>query len=82
MKVFDYIARIQRIHHAIDKGKTGTPSEFAATLNVSVSRLSRIIEELKLMGAPIIYDRTLRTYRYESPFEVTFIVYLGAPRKN
>lgn len=82
MKVFDYINRIQRIHQAINNGKTGTPSEFAATLNISVSRLFRIIEELKLLGAPIIYDRSLRTYRYESSFEISFSVYIGTPRRN
>jgi predicted DNA-binding transcriptional regulator YafY len=73
MKLLNYMERIQRMHLLISARNTGTPMEFSKRMNISVSRLSRIIEELKLMGAPICYDRKLKTYFYEEPYEIELI---------
>jgi len=71
MKLIFYIERIQLIHRLISARNTGTPSELAGKLHISVSRLSRIIEELRETGAPIRYDRQSKTYYYENPYEIT-----------
>lgn len=65
-----YIQRIELIHQLITQRRTGTPAELAARLQLSVSRLARVIEELRDQGAPIFYDRIAKTYYYEFPFEI------------
>lgn len=77
MKLLFYTERLQILHRLILARKTGTPSELAFRLNISLSRLARIIEELRDMGAPIRYDRQSRTYFYESPYEISIIVSFG-----
>lgn len=71
MKLIFYIERIELIHRLISARNTGTPSELAERLHISVSRVSRIIDELREIGAPIKYDRQSRTYYYERPYEIT-----------
>ena len=68
--LFEYIARIEKIHELIKNKKTGTPNEFARSLHRTTSRLYTIIEELKSQGAPILYSRTLQTYYYSKRFEI------------
>ncbi len=70
MKLIFYIERIEMIQRLIQQRSTGSPSEMAKRLNISVSRLSRIIEELRDQGAPIRYDRQLKTYYYSEPYEI------------
>jgi len=50
---------------------TGDPEEFATKLDISKRQLFRIIEELKDYGAPIEYNRSLRTFYYkDADFEI------------
>lgn len=70
MTVFKYIDRINLLDKLIYQRCTGTPSELAARLSLSVSRVARIIEYLRDMGAPIAYDRTLGTYYYEVDYSI------------
>ncbi|MCX2432653.1 MULTISPECIES: DNA-binding protein [unclassified Pedobacter] len=70
MKLLEYIDRIKIIHKLIKESHTGTPENFAKRLSISTSRLYVVLEELKLMGAPIEYSRQLQTYYYTQAFEV------------
>ena len=78
MKLIYYIERIEIIHRLISHRNTGTPSELANKIHLSTSRLSRIIEELRDMGAPIKYDRQSTTYYYEHPYEISVVLTFGA----
>ena len=79
MKLLYYLERVERIHRLIEQEKTGRPVEFAARLGISVSRLSRIIDELRIQGAPILYDRQRYTYYYREPFKIVIKVSFGKP---
>ncbi|QNL52060.1 HTH domain-containing protein [Olivibacter sp. SDN3] len=76
MKLFMYIDRVNRLHQLIKRKRTGTPEELAERLNLSVSRIYQIIEELKLMEVPIAYSRTFRSYYYTSAYEILIDVQL------
>jgi predicted DNA-binding transcriptional regulator YafY len=54
----------------IRQGRTGTQSEFANRLGLSVSRLARIIEYMKEIGAPLEYDRSRNTYYYQQEYSI------------
>lgn len=64
MKLIDHIQRINRLHELIRYRRTGTPRELAKRLRLSSSMVFKVIEELKLRGAPIKYSRQLKTYYY------------------
>ncbi|MBB6236082.1 putative DNA-binding transcriptional regulator YafY [Pedobacter sp. AK013] len=70
MKLLEYIDRIKIIHKLIRESRTGTPENLARRLSISTSRLYVVLDELKLMGAPIEYSRQLQTYYYAQAFEV------------
>ncbi|UIR54794.1 hypothetical protein LZQ00_10950 [Sphingobacterium sp. SRCM116780] len=70
MQLFKYIDRINLMDRLIRQGHTGTQTEFARRLGLSVSRLARIVEYLKDMGAPLEYDRTRNTYYYEGEYSI------------
>ena len=70
MKLLEYIDRIKIIHKLIKERRTGTPENLAQRLSISTSRLYVVLDELKLMGAPIEYSRQLQTYHYTQAFDV------------
>jgi len=69
-ELYLYIDRINLINKLISKAKTGSQEEFAKRLNISVSRLARIIEYMKDQGAPIKFDRIANTYYYEDKYSI------------
>lgn len=71
-----YIDRVNQLHKLIRLKCTGTPEKLATRLNLSVSRLYQIIEELKLMEVPIAYSRTIQSYYYTSEYEIAIDVKL------
>lgn len=68
MKLYLYIDRINLINKLIGNANTGSQTNLANRLNISVSRLARIIEYMKEQGAPIKFDRTQNTYYYEEKY--------------
>lgn len=68
MKLLEQIERINRLHELIKYRRAGTPQELADRLEISTSMLYKIIEELRLKGAPVVYSRQLRTYYYSKPY--------------
>lgn len=72
MQLFKYIDRINLIDKLIKQRRTGTPSELAKRLNISVSRLARMVEYMKIKGAPICFDRICCSYyyKYEYSFQI------------
>lgn len=76
MKLFMYIDRVNRLHELIKRKSTGKPETLAKKLNLSVSRVYQIIEELKLMQVPIAYSRTMQSYYYTNDYEVLIDVQL------
>ena len=50
---------------------TGTPEEFAGKLGISRTSLYETIDELKSRGAPIAYSKSIKTFYYTEPFEIS-----------
>ncbi len=70
MKALDQLERIKRMNELIKAERTGTPPEFANMLGISESHLYRTLEELKILGLPIGYSKTRKTYFFERDIEV------------
>jgi len=71
MKLFEYIDRINLLHKLIKERKTGSPEKFAKRLLISTSRLYVVLDDLKLMGAPICYSRKIKSYYYCADYEIS-----------
>ncbi len=74
MKLYLYIDRINLINKLISNANTGSQEEFSKRLNISVSRLARVIEYMKDQGAPIKFDRIANTYYYEYKYSINIEV--------
>lgn len=70
MKLLEQIERINRLHELIKHRRTGTPDQLARRLNLSTSMVYKLIDELKLREAPIVYSRQMGTYYYSSSFQM------------
>jgi hypothetical protein len=70
MKAIEQLERLKKMNRLIKSERTGTPEEFAGKLGICQSHLFNLIEELKIMGAPIRYSRTRQTYFYTTEFEI------------
>lgn len=68
MKLFEYIDRLSLMHKLIEEKCTSTLDYFAERLSISKRKLFNIIDELKIMGAPIYYDNQIKSYRYEKEY--------------
>lgn len=64
MSIVKYVDRLKRMDYYISRRATGNPNEFSLKLGISKSKLLKEIKELKVMGAPIAYNRFLETYFY------------------
>lgn len=70
MEILKHLKRIKRIDELVRNEKTGTPEQLAQKLCISRRQLYYIIDELKLMGAPIEYNILKKTYQYIKECEV------------
>lgn len=59
------------MHKLVKHRVTGTPEEFADQLGVSRTSLYELIDELKSRGAPIVYSKSVKTFYYREPFEIS-----------
>ena len=73
MKALEILERYQKLDKLIKRRSTGNPKEFANKLGISKSQLFNYLEELRDRGAEIYYSKTLETYIYRKPVELTAI---------
>ena len=71
MSLMDHIYLLQHMHDRIARASTGTPSAFAARLGISERKLYRILDELRDMGAVIVYNAERATYMYENEVDLS-----------
>lgn len=57
---------IKRVDWLVRMKATGTPKQLARRLNVSESKVYRIIDLMKNLDAPISYDYTVQSYVYDT----------------
>lgn len=70
MTFFEKIERINRLHRLIKRENTGTPESLSKQLGMSRATLYNIIDELKLMDAPINYSRIKESFYYTKCFDL------------
>ena len=59
------LARFHRIDTLIREGKTGTPAQLARTIGVSERTIYQYIKQMKLAGAPILFNMLTKNYYYK-----------------
>ena len=64
------ISLIERIDQLVRLHATGTPSELASRLEISKAKLYRVIDVMKELKAPIVYNIARQSFEYED--EVKF----------
>jgi len=82
MKNIKHLERLQQLHQRIEQENTGTPKELARFMNISERLLYNLIEELKDIGAPIHYNRSLKTYYYSDDFKLQIKISVTALNNN
>ena len=76
MQAIKQLNRLKKLDTLIQQGKTGAPEEFADRLGLSRSQLYNILEELKDLGAPIEYNRSVRSFYYREAFQIVTVAYV------
>ena len=71
MKFFTILDRIDRMNKLVKEARTGSPDEFATRLGVSRTSLYELLDELRSRGAPIGYSKSVKTFLYTEPFDIT-----------
>ncbi len=59
------ISLIERIDQLVRLRATGTPSELATRLGISKAKLYRVIDVMKELQAPIVYNISRQSFEYE-----------------
>ncbi len=70
MKTLKQLERLRKAHKLIQQQHTGTPAEFAGKLGISRRQLYHIIEYLKDVDAPVLYNRKTNTFYYSYDFDL------------
>lgn len=60
----DLFVRLETLDYLIFSRSTGTPDQLARRLSISKRSLYEFLALMKDLGAPIAYNRALRTYYY------------------
>ncbi len=71
MKNLKQLERLQKIHRMIKHQNTGTPSELAEKLHISIRLTYLLLEQLREFDAPLYFNRSTKTYYYKHDFELT-----------
>lgn len=62
MKSLHYLDTLERIFYRIKCGHTGNANEFAQNLGMSRRQLFYYLEELRLFGVPIKFNRSVNSF--------------------
>ena len=82
MKLQQTLERYRIIDRLIKRENTGTPLEFAGKLGISKSQLYNCLDELRIHGADISYNKTKGSYVYLHPVEIRAEFSLRFPGSN
>ncbi len=73
--IIKQIKLIERVDRLVRMQATGSPDELAYRLSISKTKLYRIINVMKQLGAPIEYDFSIQSFVYEQAVGFTFGFY-------
>ncbi len=72
MKLYQNLERIQRIDQLIRLEATGRPKRLAENLGISERQVYRLIDQMRFLGAEILYSIDKESYVYETPLKFNF----------
>ncbi len=72
MNLRKQINQLKRLHFFIEFKSTGSPAKLASRLEISEATLYRYLNELKLDGAEIKYDKWQESYYYQNDYVLKF----------
>ncbi|APD06908.1 hypothetical protein UJ101_01389 [Flavobacteriaceae bacterium UJ101] len=75
MNFKERINLVERIDQLIRLKAIGTPEKLAERLDISKRQLHRIINSMKELDAPIVYNLSRGSYVYEEPVQFRFGFY-------
>ncbi len=76
MKIMiQHIKLIEHIDYLVRLNATGTPEQLAGRLHISKTKLYRLIEVMRTLNAPILYDCTQQSFVYEESVGFRFGFY-------
>jgi hypothetical protein len=70
IQIGKYMERLKYADSLIRKRATGNPKNFAEKLGISESHLYNILDDLRLLGMPLAYDRYGMSYHYTLPVKL------------
>ncbi len=78
MKFIQQIEQYKKLDKLIEQACTGTPDELAVRLQISRTQLYTFLESMKFLGAPIKYNRALKSFYYAAYFKLDIDVNIKA----
>lgn len=63
-KIQNYLDRLSDIDKLISKSKTGNPANLAEKFNVSDRTIYNLLNVLKSLGAPVVWNEEKQSYCY------------------
>lgn len=84
MDLIQKIRLIERLDYLIQRKATGTPKDLSEKLKLSERHIYNIINDMKVMGAPIIFCNIHKSYCYQEhvTFKFGFLVKDDTMMKN
>jgi hypothetical protein len=73
MTFLERLHKLDRLHHLIRRRGTGTPGELAERLDVCKRTAHNLIDELRDLGAPVVYCPVRGSYYYEYEIELQLL---------
>lgn len=67
-----YLERLRKFDYLVYHQMTGNPESFAKKLKMSRSSFYEFLDEVKLMGIPVLYNREKKSYYYEKKGRICF----------
>lgn len=77
MKLIEHIHLLSRLDNLIRRKATGTPKKLSQLLGVSERHVYRLINDLKVIGFPVKYNRVKDTYFYKGEVSIRFEILIN-----
>ncbi len=74
MKFIKQIEQYKKLDKLIEQACTGRPDELASRLQISRTQLYEVLETLKYLGAPIKYNRVIKSFYYTHKFKLSISI--------
>ena len=71
------LERMERLHGLIKRKGTGTAKECAEKLGISERHFYNLLEMMRDLNVPVVYDKHLKSYVFTKEVEFHFVFTIG-----